>query len=132
MKSTRTNPNLLEATMEARWRKKQHQHWPSATAQHNDLKAAGVDVSHSTVCNWRAGLIPHHFTLMLIAAAGWRSIVTYVQAPAMEAGELAALEREIDERTKELTERRRELQARLAEADRLDRTRPHSPDVEPL
>ncbi len=120
MNSTRINPNLLESTMEARWRKKQLQQWPTAKVQWADLNAAGIDVSHSTVCNWRGGLLPHYFTLMHIAAAGWRSIVTYVQAPAMDAGDLAALEREIDEEAKRLNERRRELEARLSAVDRMD------------
>ena len=117
-KSIRINPNLLGQVMEDRWRRKQNQIWPSATAQHNDLKAAGVEVSHSTVCNWRTGLIPHHTTMMQIAAAGWRALVMHVQAPAMDAGEIAALEREIDQREKENAVARREIEARLASLHR--------------
>lgn len=135
MKCTRINPNLLdpsiiEASMEARWRRKQHQIWASATAQKNDLEAAGIAVSHSTVCNWRSGLIPHHFTLMRIAAAGWRALVMYVQAPAMEAGEIASLEREIEEQEQRIRIARRELEARVAALGPVGITGGHAPNVE--
>ena len=117
---TRINSNMLEQVISARWVKKQFQHWPTADAQWNALRAAGVDCSYSSVCNWRQGLLPKFETMMKIALAGWVGLVTYVQAPAMQPGELAALRREIDERSKALNERRRELDARLAALDRVD------------
>lgn len=133
-KSIRKNPNMLDpqklgSVMEDRWRRKQHHIWPSATAEQNDLQAAGIRVSHSTVCNWRSGLIPHHNTLMRIAASGWSSLVTYVQAPAMNSGEIATLEKEIEQREKANALARREIEARIAIIRQSNRRAFHHPDA---
>ena len=104
------NRKMLRSICESRWARKCCNYWPTAAAMRADLEARGVTISERSAELYRQGQLPSFLTIMAMINAGYWPLIKHVMDPFIQAGGIAALENELNEKRQEVMRHERELE----------------------
>lgn len=104
------NRNFLRSVAERRWTRFCQTHWPSAAAMRADLESRNVIISERTAENYRQGQLPALLIVIAMINAGYWPSLQRVFEPFIQAGGIAALEAELNDKKREVMQHERELE----------------------